>query len=473
MGLWKKIINIPTYMRRNGTVVQSHERQINDRSNEIDVEPIDRDLHQNALGSLLTTEKPAPLDKSQIAERSELERWIKKNVTEPEENFKYLKKGLRNLNVKTVMGTIGGLAAVAGSILSISVSFFFLPLAITAALFSPLAGYFMASRTIETRNAYRRAINELEKKLDSNKNKLQESKKKIDSLEEEITSHFKQMSSALPVIREEEIFEEEDGKGQKVKTIIDSKGCVTVEWGTKPWKEYLYEEADFSPPKKMHSSFDAPISVSQANLKKVKFNRTKIENKFFVENSNLKEANFSHTLFKEESSFAGSNLKGSDFRNCTFEKPSNFDGANLSGSLFHHSTLSGSMRNVNFTGVNLSGADLRSVTSLEGSSFKNTIMKGAVFPRNIEGLDLTAKQFEEVVDAAGGIEHYDFKKIKLSEVPQFLNCSESQFEYLVVTGVVPVYDLQTNKRVEKKYDAERHYISEFHVRGLDKLLRSQ
>lgn len=161
------------------------------------------------------------------------------------------------------------------------------------------------------------------------------------------------------------------------------------------------------------------------------------------------------------------NLEGADMSSCEF-KHCDLSGANLRGANLSYARLGG-----NFKGAILKDANLESATlwgDLTDVDFTGANLTNARVPLDLEGLDLTDSQVESFIYSNQHPEEFKYRKFSFEEAIKELDISESEFEYLVISGVINVRDNVSNELIEEGFDPERHHVPSWVIRETKEFL---
>lgn len=148
---------------------------------------------------------------------------------------------------------------------------------------------------------------------------------------------------------------------------------------------------------------------------------------FDAKNSVLREANFDQATLNQ------GNFDGADLRNISVENTR--------------------FRGCSFVGANLTGIDFSKLDFEIRANMRNAI--------------LLADQFDKLSDRSRYGVEYD--EIRFEDAMKDLGLSEKRFEFLVLSGTIPVYDNENKQRVRSNFDPATHHVPCWGLTSLKKL----
>lgn len=198
----------------------------------------------------------------------------------------------------------------------------------------------------------------------------------------------------------------------------------------------------------------------------------------------LRDADLSRSSFSY-GSFSGADMRGATLGFSTLVEI-NFTGANFEGSTFGNPRRA-TIQKCDFSKANFSKADVRGVdfadrptdvwpeevyhvdgSSTEGSDLTGVNWDGAL----TDGMVLGRVKNVQFYDSDGESVNEDdvwseavFDKYGFSEAVEAIGVSESQFEFLVLSGVIEVRDYTNHKKVTSGFDPKEDYVPAWAVQN--------
>ena len=170
------------------------------------------------------------------------------------------------------------------------------------------------------------------------------------------------------------------------------------------------------------------------------------------------------------------NLRGANLEKINFKETKLYevilDGANLKNANLYDAEIAGSMREANLEGADLREAHLREA-DLRGANLKGADLTGAILPNNIDGIDLSAEQFNSLTRSNDGSKYYKYKVFSFHEAIEELGVTEKQFEFLVLSDIIQVRDNETGDLVKSGYNPDIHHVAPWCLKTAKKVLAEQ
>lgn len=121
-----------------------------------------------------------------------------------------------------------------------------------------------------------------------------------------------------------------------------------------------------------------------------------------------------------------------------------------------------SLKNVVFSNVLLSNVSFVDA-DLTGTKFLNTKV-GLGHKLDVTGSNITRQQINDLMNASSWVELI-YKKYSFDEAIEKSGITEKQFEFLVLSGSVEVYD-NFGSRVESNFDPNSHHLPQWEIQSL-------
>lgn len=180
----------------------------------------------------------------------------------------------------------------------------------------------------------------------------------------------------------------------------------------------------------------------------------------------IPEVNHSFSEFVKPVVLPGVNLEGANLMRTTFQE-CNFDDANFRKGNMKGVEMIGTAKGANFEGANLRGAHLVEC-DISGANFEGADLQGAWLPPNLDNVNLSRKQIDALFQNASG--HYTYTQKSFEETVADLGITNSQFEFMVTSGVIQVRDNTTRKKVDRNFDPTLHHVPIWEIRNAKKVL---